>query len=176
MITNSIISGNKAQSGGGGLIFASNPTVNIVNTSIVGNFANNNGGGIQNNADSVALVNSVLWGNTNSGSSNQITNTGVLTIQYTGIEDGIAGIVDTGTLTDAGNNLTLNNSDTVFVDPITPLSAPTVLGDYHLALSTDNPVVNAASNTIALNAGLTTDIDGEDRVQEWYGRYGRGRS
>ena len=84
-------------------------------------------------------------------------------IGNSGLEDGL-GAVSGNPPQDIGGNMTLLNTDTVFVNPIAATSAPTSTGDYHLADA--SLVINQGDNTAANNAGLTTDFEGDNRIQE----------
>ena len=159
-ITNTIISGNSAGADGGGInMWAASANVTLTNVTVAGNSANS-GGGIGNVA-TLTLENSLIAGN-DAPSDPQIANTGTVNIDYTGLEDGTSSI--TGTVVAGSGNINLSSSDTIFVSPEVAASAPTTAGDYHLA--TYSIVINQGDNTLATNAGLTTDIDGEDRFQE----------
>lgn len=149
VIANTIISG------GGGVY--SNGSLSLVNCTIAGNKS-----GLTTAADGVTtVVNSLIWGNSPSTGA-QINTVGVLTISHTGIEGGVAGIVGSGTINDLGGNLNFSGSDSVFVNPIDPASAPTTAGDYHLA--PDSVAIDQGSNTESANAGLTTDFEGDNRI------------
>ncbi len=157
-ITNTIIAGNTANPGGG---VYNNGTLIMVNSTVAGNRADI-GGGLHTTVDGDSTsINSVLWGNS-APTGSQINNDGTLNVSFTGLEDGVDGIASAGTLNDNGDNLSLSSSDAVFVDPIDAASAPTADGDYHLA--TNSVVIDDGSNAAAIDAGLITDFEGDDRI------------
>ncbi|HPF39747.1 MAG TPA: choice-of-anchor Q domain-containing protein, partial [Phycisphaerae bacterium] len=160
IITNTIITGNDTTSTSGSGVY-NNGSLSMVNSTIAGCFGNSSGG-LFTGPDGVStVVNSLIWGNlSNSGA--QINTEGVLNISYSGIEGGVAGIIGSGVINDNGGNLSFNSSDSVFVDPVDPANAPTTDGNYHLA--PNSVAIDQGSNAEAANAGLTTDIDGGDRI------------
>ncbi|MCB9850640.1 MAG: hypothetical protein H6817_08035, partial [Phycisphaerales bacterium] len=81
---------------------------------------------------------------------------------FSGIEGGIAGITGSGTVNDNGGNLTLSDTDSVFVLPIDASLAPTTDGDYHLAPG--SPVIDQGDNAAANSNGLTLDFEDDDRI------------
>lgn len=144
-LTNSIISGNTADyftySDGGGL-YNNGSTLNVINSTIAGNFAKRYGGGLRGAA---SITNSIIWGNSSNTSGSQIY--GSPSVSYSDVQGGYSG---------AGNN----NLDPWFVDfRQASLGNPTGEGDFHLMEV--SPLVNAASAEYAPD----DDIDGDARPQ-----------
>jgi hypothetical protein len=148
-IRNCIISGNKAKKGGGVLFNGGSSTV--VNSSIIGNRANDNGagGGIYIQWGNPVITNSIIWGNTAGASSTNIY--GSPNITYSNNGDG------GGSCTPDGNgNITCDPS---FVNEVPASSAPTDTGDYHLQSGSD--CIDKGTSSGA----PTDDIDGDLRPQ-----------
>jgi predicted outer membrane repeat protein len=139
-LTNCIIADNIITVGypgygeGGAAYIEICPDVSFFNCTISNNTALSTYGGIYSAASTVALTNSIVWGN----SGTQLS-TG-LTITYSDVQGGYAG---------TGN---------IDVDPQFVNSAG---GDYHLQNTSD--CMEAGLNS-AVPIGTTTDIDGDDRI------------
>ncbi len=134
-ITNSLISGNLANSTGGGI--RNRGTLNLINTTVAGNFASVTGGGIANAGTyTTVLSNSIVYGNEAPTSNN----------------------VDAAV---SGSNNSLVGVDPLFVGPLdASATAPTTGGDYRLGnLST---AIDAGDNTL-LPGAVTLDLDGNPR-------------
>src|SRR5207249_1847260 len=71
-VTNSTLSGNVADAGGG--IANGTGTVNVTNSTLSGNHAGFDGGGIANGTGTVNVTNSTLSGNSSRSSGGGITN------------------------------------------------------------------------------------------------------
>jgi hypothetical protein len=65
VLANNIARGNAANNRGGAVFFSDNCTATAVNCTLVGNIAGVSGGGVYSESDSVAVINSILWGNGN---------------------------------------------------------------------------------------------------------------
>jgi len=96
-LTSISFSGNMAIEGGGMFIKYSNPT--LTDVTFTNNLAENDGGGMSISASNTTIINSILWGN----SPQEIyfslglgANSTELTISYSDIQDGEAGIVTNG--------------------------------------------------------------------------------
>ncbi|MCB9857766.1 MAG: hypothetical protein H6818_18945 [Phycisphaerales bacterium] len=156
VVTNTIISGNRGPNG-----ISMMGTLTLVNSTVAGNHGGE-GAAVYTGADGHSVViNSVIWGNAVSTES-QVYCDGTLDVSYSGIEGGVAGITGAGTINDNGGNLNFSSSDSIFVNPVDPASAPTTTGDYHLA--PNSLAIDAGGNTEAANAGLTTDFEGDNRI------------
>ena len=139
VIANCLISHNAAGTVGGG-IRCDDLSPTIVHCTVSNNSATSNGGGIYcSGSDEPTVVNSIFWGDTAGGSSNEIY-AGTIDITYSNIEGGYTG---TGNI----------DSDPLFVDP--------GYGDFHLESS--SPCINAGNNS-AVPPGLTTDFEGDGRI------------
>src|SRR5690606_12587354 len=75
-----------------------------------------------------------------------------------GQDGGIANNNDSSVNDDGGNI----DADPLFVTPVNPADAPTTAGD--LRLLPGSPAIHAGDND-ALPAGLTTDLDGNPRIE-----------
>ena len=140
-ISNSLFSGNTATggSGGGAIWCGSGGATQVINCTLIANNApSNEGGGIRmQNSSTVAVSNSILWGNTGSGgahaAANQLTLGQVAT--YSIVEGGYAG---------AGN---------LASDPQLDANLRPTLG---------SPGIDAGNNSL-VPAGLVLDVDGQPR-------------
>ncbi|MCB9851674.1 MAG: autotransporter-associated beta strand repeat-containing protein [Phycisphaerales bacterium] len=163
LVANSIFSGNYAD-GNGGAVWNKNGTITLVNCTLVNNRGLTNGCGLFTTAGATSnLINCVVGGNTtDSGSSSEIYTDigGTFNMSFTALKGGIPSIA--GSYNDLGGNLSFTNPSLVFVNPIDATNAPTTDGDYHLLPNA--VVIDQGDNSEATNAGLTTDIDGDDRI------------
>ncbi len=130
-ITNCIISNNY----GGGGIYCSSSSPTITNCTISNNSATYRSGGICCQSSSPTVVNSIFWND--SPQEIYLFSGGSITITYSNIKDGWAGI---------GNI----NTDPLFVGG----------GDYHLG--TASPCINKGSNTAPSIPSI--DKDGNPRI------------
>jgi hypothetical protein len=123
------------EAGEGGGAMVGNQETVVVNSTIAGNLGGGFGGG--NRTEGFPLFgNCILWGN----SPYQVEDPGV-TVVYSDVEGGWPGI---------GNI----DADPLFVQP----------GTDNVRLSIGSPCVNAGTNA-AVPPGITTDIDGNPRIQ-----------
>jgi hypothetical protein len=160
-ITNSTMSGNSVNSSGsfGGGIYNSalggTATVTITNSTMSGNSVNGTGGGIYTTGSgtvTVKLSNTIVAGNTKSNgtTADDIGGTVDPTSSFNLIGTGGA-----GGLTNGVNNNQVGVANALLA-PLANYGGPT----QTLALLPGSPAINAGSNTIANNAGLTTDQRG----------------
>ncbi|MEM7737751.1 MAG: choice-of-anchor Q domain-containing protein [Deinococcota bacterium] len=171
-IINSALTGNDAFLGGG--IF-NNGTVTVVNSLVARNrvFSGLNGGGIYS-VGNVTAINSTVTGNEAASGGSGITSFDIVTLSNSLVLGndppastqinvlrapilnnsayGFAAGESTG---DAFVGLTVAD---VFVAPV---AVAALLGDYRLAV--DSPAIDAGNNADA--AGITTDLDGNARIQ-----------
>jgi hypothetical protein len=109
-VENSVVSGNTAFGGGGGISNGGTGndggTVTIRNSTVSGNTTGNNGGGIENAFGTMTLRNSTVSGNTSSFSGGGITHRGTLTIQNSTVSGNQADDQGGG-ITSSGNNTVL---------------------------------------------------------------------
>jgi hypothetical protein len=143
-VTNSFITGNDGEGNNGGGIWNNGATLNVINSTIAGNYASRSGGGLYGSG---TIKNSIIWGNTNiSGWAGPQIN-GSTTVTYSDIgQDGYAG---------SNGNI---NSDPLFVDFLqADIDAPIAGGDFHIM--PDSPAKNVANNSDA----PADDVDGQTR-------------
>ncbi len=142
VITNCSFWGNKATSGGG--LLNLNSTSSITNCSFAGNNATI-GGGLYCIGTTSQLRNSIVWGNTvTSGSSAGIYDGGsAITVSYSIVQGGPSGDID--------GNL---NTDPLFTDA----------ANGNLKLLCGSLAIDAGNNSL-IPSGITTDLDGNARIQ-----------
>jgi len=146
-LINSSLTANESADGGGGISLGTNSDLSVVNCTFADNHAVNWGGGIGMYDASLAVANSILWGNTADIGypiqDRQLTVfSGTRYVNFSCVQ----GL--TGSLGGAGN---------IGADPLLTDAAA---GD--VALSSGSPCIDAASNTL-LPIGATTDLLGADR-------------
>jgi len=146
--TNCAISGNSATSGGSVCCSLSDPT--FTNCAISGNSAYEYGGGVYCcSSSNPTFRNSIIWGNTANSTGNQIyVDTGSVTLSYSCYANGANDVADSGTIT-PDNCI---NTNPLFVGG----------GDYHLQAG--SPCIDRGNNSY-VPAGVTTDLDGNPRIQ-----------
>jgi predicted outer membrane repeat protein len=155
-ISNSLFSGNLSSSFAGGVAVI-NGSADIVNGTFSGNATlSGNAGGLEGYAATIGLRNSILWNNGgkgasreeqqfyNAGASNLVRNCCIQSINI--YNQSPVGSQNIG-------------RDPLFVQPIAPESAPSILGDFHLQAC--SPAYNVGNNFSA--DGLTQDLDGLPR-------------
>ena len=161
VITNCIFSGNIANNFGGGIaIYDSN--TEIINSVFTGNSAENLGGAILNFESTPTITNTIIWNNT----ANEKTDTPFASVfnddstpvfSYSLIansggsgDDWVSAIGE-----DGGNNI---DADPLFADPDA--------GDFRL--TEFSPAINVGTNAPfeagGVAEGITTDLDGNDRI------------
>lgn len=136
-----LIFNNQAGQYGGG-IYKSNSFPTFTNLTLTANKAGTSGGGLYMVGD-YYLINSIVWGNTNSNTS-AIDNLTIGTSWYYNNT-----LIEGATLN--GTNI-ISNSDPQFINPAT--------GDYHL--TSTSPAKDAGNNSYI--SGVSTDLDGLTRV------------
>ena len=142
--TNVTISGNTADGGGGMSLHSSNPT--LTNMTIANNTAIDGGGGMYLIYSSPKLTNSILWGNSPDNLNFQnpawlTTDSSSITITYSDIEGGEAGIVtnDSTTVYWGDGNI---DADPLFTDPVN--------GDF--TLQNDSPCIGTGQDGADMGA------------------------
>jgi hypothetical protein len=161
-LINCIFSSNVAASRGGGMWNGETCAPILTNCTFAGNRATNgSGGGMHNEATSNAvLANCVLWGNTDtSGSivSAQIGGDGTAVLSYSCVQDNNP---DDAVVYPGTGNI---DDNPLFVDADGP---DNIAGseDDNFRLRPDSPCLDAGDNA-AVPPGVTTDLDGEPRIQ-----------
>ncbi|MFN8356945.1 MAG: T9SS type A sorting domain-containing protein [Spirosomataceae bacterium] len=148
ILTNCLITGNKAQTIGGGVFSGYNNSdkTTLINCTVAGNSAATAGGIYYHNTP-LALKNTIVWGNS-SGLEGYWPS-------FTIDNSVIQGLNPSGT----GNlDGTLASSNPLFVSLANFSAAPTLTGDYHLTAC--SPAINAGNNSANTT---TTDLDGNNR-------------
>ncbi|KPA17368.1 hypothetical protein MHK_002414, partial [Candidatus Magnetomorum sp. HK-1] len=129
-LSNVTITGNTANDYGGGIYCYYKSSLSLSNVTITGNTANNDGGGIYCYNSSLFLVNSVLWHN--SPQAIYTWGNSIITINYSNIENGFDGIVNTdsnNTIHWQGGNIT---TPPLFINP-----------DDNFQLQPNSPCINS---------------------------------
>jgi PKD repeat protein len=150
IFVNCLILGNKMRAGGGVYCTYSNPR--FTNCTISGNSASDGGGVFCSFSSNPTFRNSVIWGNTANWSGHQIyVYTGSsITLSYSCYANGTNDVASYGTVTP--NNCI--NLDPDFVDAAS--------GNYRLEPT--SPCIDIGNNSY-VPAGVTTDLDGNPRIQ-----------
>lgn len=139
VITNTLLSGNRAGNPGGAI--RNRGTLTLNNSTIAANFTTagtEGGGGIANNGGTVVLNNSIVFGNESSSfpATHDIRGTFTANNSLVGVNPAFVNLLDAG--------------DT----------APTTAGDYRLA--NFSVAIDAGDNSL-IPGGVTTDLDGNPR-------------
>ncbi|WP_146348518.1 beta strand repeat-containing protein [Phaeobacter marinintestinus] len=145
-LTNSTISGNNAD-GGGGIL--NGGTATLTNSTISGNSASTQGGGILNGG-TATLTNSIVLGN-NAGTGTEIYESGGTITATTSITSGTAADVF-ASLAGNGGGLLADNGG--------PVQTITLNSDV------TNPALDAGNDAAAAEAGAMTDARGAIRVDD----------
>ena len=187
--TNTTISGNIANSGGGVLNSGLNAKATFANTTISGNTSNLSGGGVSDSFGETTFTNTTISGNTTNPSGSGVsgffseatfTNT-IVAKNGPGFRSNIN--LSGSTITDGGNNLIGNGTGqtaisdgmngnivgttAVPIDPLFIMDVPTGVGATiggDLRLQDASPAIDAGNNA-ALPMDIF-DVDGDMDVQE----------
>jgi hypothetical protein len=172
-LTNVIISGNSAINEGGGLYNWDYSSLTISNGVISGNSANRGGGLYNRDYSSPTLTNVTISGNTDvfggGAISNSISNPQIRNTIIYGNSSGINNDSSTPAITyslvqgiaaDASKNILDGTIDPLFVSPQT--AGLSSAGDYRL--QSTSPAINKGNNA-DIPTGITTDLDGNKRIQ-----------
>ncbi len=154
-LVNAVFTSNQAKDGGA-IANDNNSSPVLINVTLSGNSATGSGGGIDNAAvSSPTITNAILWSNT-APTGSQIHNDVVShpVISYSDIQGsgGSGGGWDTSVGVDGGNNI---DSDPLFVD----------VANGNVRVNPGSPGINAGDNS-AVPAGVTTDLDGNQRIAD----------
>ena len=149
VVTNTLIAGNSGGSGGGGLYFDGSSPI-FVNVTVAGNWTPGHGGGLKVSYMShPTLVNSIVWGNSSAQIYFDTYWPGeAVTIEYSDIQDGEAGIVTNGQGPVYWGDGNISAS---------PRFVSADLANYHLR--DDSPCISAGT----LDGASTQDIEGNLR-------------
>ena len=158
-LSNMLFTGNTATTGSGGAIATLAGTMNIYNTTISGNTADNGGGLYHATAGTVNVLNSTIYDNhadAGSGQGGGIYHSGGTTNIKNSIVTNNTGFVNPnvfGAITNQLNNLI---DTAALLAPLANNGGPT---QTH-ALLAGSPALDAGDNTASDTAGLTTDQRG----------------
>ncbi len=160
ILTNVTFSGNRAdQTGGAMLNYGSkngNTSPILTNVTFSGNLAEECGAMFNSgfNGTSAPVVrNSIFWNNKdNYGNQPFCNNDAVITLSNSLFQDSFP----SGGYVDGSGNI---DTDPLFVTPIDPSTAPTILGDLRLKIN--SPAINAGNNDYVT---VSFDLDGNDRI------------
>ncbi|MCH8880917.1 MAG: right-handed parallel beta-helix repeat-containing protein, partial [Planctomycetes bacterium] len=134
---------------GGGLYLTFGSTI-ITNTAILNNGNESFAGGFYNEGGEAFLHNCVVWGNAAIvGSQIYVDGFAVLTIEYSDIAGGLAGVQGSGEILWGAGMI---DADPLFVDQES--------GDFRLLHG--SPCIDAGDN-LAVPQGVSTDLDGDPR-------------
>lgn len=158
-VINSLFNGNNALDGDGGGIYVQFGTPDIVNCTLVANLATGgdatgDGGGIYSDAgtDGVVVTNCIAWNNVDDNDSTALAQIfGAATVTFSCVE-GLLPPLGLGNIAD----------NPLFVDQDGADNVP-ANGDDNLRLSVDSPCIEAG-NSAAVPGGITTDLDGNQRI------------
>jgi hypothetical protein len=159
-VTNSTISSNDSIGGGGIYTYG---TMNVTNTTLSGNSASSNGGGIAN-AGALTLTNSTLFGNLagTSGGGIYTYAGGTVTAKNTIVANSPSGGNCVGTITGSTNNLSSDSScgfSLLNTDPMLGLLASNGgPTETHLPLL-GSPVVDAGNGTVCADPATVNNLD-----------------
>jgi len=185
-LTNVTFSGNSADRGGGMYNDFSNPT--LTNVTFSGNYGI--GGGMYNSYSSPTLTNVtfsgnygiggemyneyssnptlsnvIMWGNRASSNPEIFNSSANPNISYSDIQGcGGSGSWNPACGTDGGNNI---DADPLFVDADGADNTPGTADD-NLRLQPGSPAIDAGNNS-TVPASVTTDLDGNPRIQDGNG-------
>jgi predicted outer membrane repeat protein len=153
---NSTFSGNATVVGGGGIFNVNGGTPTVTNCTFSGNTATFNGGGVYTTGGSLTVNNSILWGNSDGGGTDESaqihTDSGTPTVNYSIVQ---------GTWTGVGSNNSA--SDPFFIDADGADNIPGTEDD-DLRLSAGSPAIDSG-NTTALPVD-NYDLDGDGVTSE----------
>lgn len=173
VVINSLFSENFAFLEGGAIYGISGSTIEITNSTLLGNSAELSGGGAVR-GDTVRLFNSILWGNESLGEggdsinftrslSNAASAGGVRSRNL--VENGILSIeAAQGATIDLGDpSHYILTDDAIFVDPLDPAGGDGVFGtaDDGLRLQPISPVILAGTNSFLPADAYDLDGDGD---------------
>lgn len=153
IFTNVLISGNKSYSYGGGMYNSYYTHATLMNVTIAGNssLAETIGIGLHNASNSYAnITNSIIFGNKGINAYTDPASAAQTTFAYSLVE----GLTDESNGNISSDNINYNS---IFVTPLDTTAAPTLGGDYQLAIG--SPAINTGTN-IGIPA---TDIKGIPR-------------
>jgi len=165
-LTNVLFSGNTSLQDGGGMRNENaafrNAKFTLTNVTFSGNTAQNRGGALLNIAETITLTNVIIWGNTASINSGLHNDSSDLLIAHSDVQGcGGSGMWNSACGIDGGGNI---DTDPLFVDANGPDDLVGTLDD-DLRLQTSSPAIDAGNNA-AVPDSLSTDLDGNLRIQD----------
>ena len=165
-LTNVLFSGNTSLQDGGGVrnenAASRNAKFTLTNVTFSGNTAQNRGGALFNLAETITLTNVIIWENTASINSGLHNDSSDLLIAHSDVQGcGGSSMWNSACGIDGGGNI---DTDPLFVDASGPDDLVGTLDD-DLRLQTSSPAIDAGNNA-AVPDGLSTDLDGNLRIQD----------
>jgi predicted outer membrane repeat protein len=158
-LVNVLFSGNAATQNGGGMRSGgAGSNVVLTNLTFSGNFAGGSGGGLHTTSPNMTIHNTAVWNNQDVS--------GIGTADAS-IWDDPEAVIDhsliQGQLPVGVGNLDGTNpaNDPLFVVPVDPTTAPTILGI--LSVKYDSPIIDVGDNT-AVPTAVTLDLAGNPRI------------
>ena len=140
-------------------------TSTFVNTTFAGNTSSGSGSAIGNDGGTVKLVNSVVWGNpAGNGTSIYSISRATTEVRTSLVEAGRDGIEGGATVDYDDSNIERRPQFAAINDPAGP-DDTLVTEDDGLQLQVSSPATDAGDES-ALPDGVTTDLLGEDRIQD----------
>ena len=145
-IINTIFIGNTASNGGGLYNSSSTSSPTITNSTFSTNSATSDGGAIYNASSLPIIKNTIIWGNTGSGTQGIFSSGGTPNVTYSIIQGA-------GVYAGTGNSLT----DPLFVNAADPNGVDNIWGtaDDGLSIQNSSPAINAGTSTGAPVADIT---------------------
>ena len=167
-LTNVLFSGNTSLQDGGGMRNENaafrDAKFTLTNVTFSGNTAQNRGGALFNlyHAVPITLTNVIIWGNMASTNPGLHNDSSALFIAHSDVQGcGGSGMWNSACGIDGGGNI---DTDPLFVDANGPDDLVGTLDD-DLRLQTSSPAIDAGNNA-AVPDSLSTDLDGNLRIQD----------
>lgn len=171
-ISNTLISGNRAQNGGGGIYFdILDGKMMITNSTIASNYVEaigNFGAGIlmaqSGTPDTTRIYNSIIWGNVANGNSHAEVSTmgsgnAKLKLYHSIVKDGFNAQLYAHDDKVSWQDLYMYNP--LFVNPISALNTPSINGDYNMQFC--SPAINRGDNN---QVNSFKDVNDSTRIKQ----------
>ena len=165
-MVNALVTGNRATAGvpatgrGGGVYATGSGTMTLVNGTFSGNLSAEGGGAIHAGMFLLEMSNCVAWNNSALGSTaHPNASIGGVTTFLLNIRNNLMQNLDLTSDGPGNFDGTLASNDPLFATPLSPASAPSTLGDFHL--QSTSPILHAGDNAAVSEP---TDLDGNPRI------------